>query len=223
MARIARFVAPGLPHNITQHGKIANFTTISSPCNAATMMPAARHVALNPVRARLAARPWDWRWSGVRAHLAARDDALRPSRRSSSDANSSAWPRTKRSPRGAKTIGRPLGLPAFLDRITALTECGPRPRKLGPKPGVNTGFGNVSPNPPKGRSWRKVPVAPSAAFWGIPSVGGANGNARFGSKPRPGRRLRRASQRRAAIALQRAFLAAKPLAAISPSAVRPSS
>ena len=79
-ARIARFVAPGLPRHITQHGKTANFTTISSPCNAATMMAAARHVALNPVRARVAACPWDWRWSGVRAHLAARDDALRPSR-----------------------------------------------------------------------------------------------------------------------------------------------
>jgi putative transposase len=40
------------------------------------LMAAARYVALNPVRARLAARPEDWRWSSVHAHLVARDDAL---------------------------------------------------------------------------------------------------------------------------------------------------
>jgi len=40
------------------------------------LMAAARYVALNPVRAGLAARVWDWRWSSARAHLAARDDAL---------------------------------------------------------------------------------------------------------------------------------------------------
>ena len=37
---------------------------------------AARYVELNPVHARLAARPEDWRWSSARAHLAGRDDGL---------------------------------------------------------------------------------------------------------------------------------------------------
>ena len=33
------------------------------------LLAAARYVALNPVRARLASRAQDWRWSSVRAHL----------------------------------------------------------------------------------------------------------------------------------------------------------
>jgi putative transposase len=37
---------------------------------------AVRYVALNPVRARLAARAEDWKWSSVRAHLERNDDGL---------------------------------------------------------------------------------------------------------------------------------------------------
>ncbi len=40
------------------------------------LMAAARYVALNPVRAKLVAKPTDWRWSSVGAHLAGRDDGL---------------------------------------------------------------------------------------------------------------------------------------------------
>jgi len=36
--------------------------------------------------------------------------------------------------RAAGAIGRPLGSPAFLDRVAALTGRNPRPRKRGPKP-----------------------------------------------------------------------------------------
>ena len=39
-------------------------------------MAAARYVALNPVRARLVERPWDWPWSSVRVHLEGRSDGL---------------------------------------------------------------------------------------------------------------------------------------------------
>jgi putative transposase len=35
-----------------------------------------RYVELNPVRARLAGRPEDWRWSSARAHLGLADDRL---------------------------------------------------------------------------------------------------------------------------------------------------
>lgn len=42
----------------------------------AHLMAAVRYVSLNPVRARLAARAQDWRWSSVRAHLAGADDEL---------------------------------------------------------------------------------------------------------------------------------------------------
>ena len=40
------------------------------------LVSAVRYVALNPVRARLAARAEDWKWSSVRAHLAGEDDGL---------------------------------------------------------------------------------------------------------------------------------------------------
>jgi putative transposase len=39
-------------------------------------LPAARYVALNPVRAGLVGRPGDWPWSSARAHLAGQDDRL---------------------------------------------------------------------------------------------------------------------------------------------------
>ncbi len=42
----------------------------------AHLMHAVRYVSLNPVRARLVARPEDWSWSSVRAHLAGADDTL---------------------------------------------------------------------------------------------------------------------------------------------------
>jgi putative transposase len=35
-----------------------------------------RYVSLNPVRAGLVARPEEWKWSSVRAHLSGLDDAL---------------------------------------------------------------------------------------------------------------------------------------------------
>jgi len=40
------------------------------------LMAAVRYVALNPVRARLAARAQDWPWSSVKAHLARKDDGV---------------------------------------------------------------------------------------------------------------------------------------------------
>jgi putative transposase len=40
------------------------------------LISAIRYVALNPVRARLAARAEEWKWSSVRAHLEGKDDGL---------------------------------------------------------------------------------------------------------------------------------------------------
>lgn len=40
------------------------------------LMNAIRYIALNPVRGGLAARPSDWPWSSVAAHLAGRDDGV---------------------------------------------------------------------------------------------------------------------------------------------------
>jgi putative transposase len=48
----------------------------STAMDEAHWLNAVRYLAFNPVRGRLAARPEDWAWSSVRAHLAGRDDAL---------------------------------------------------------------------------------------------------------------------------------------------------
>jgi hypothetical protein len=47
--------------------------------------------------------------------------------------------------RGAETISRPVGSPAFLDTIATLAGRDPRPRKRGPKPAANKGFDKPSP------------------------------------------------------------------------------
>jgi putative transposase len=126
------------------------------------LMAAARYVALNPVWARLAERAEDWRWSSARAHLAARDDGLvevapllaRCGGRFADLLAVEPSPGAIAALRAAETIGRPLGAPAFLDRLAALTGRDPRPRKRGPKPRAggadeanNSGFMQRHHNP----------------------------------------------------------------------------
>ena len=106
------------------------------------LMAAARYVALNPVRAGLAARAEDWRWSSARAHLEGRDDGLvsvgalaeRCGGRFTDllDAPPSAGALSEL--RAAETIGRPLGSAAFLDFVAGATGRDPRPKRRGPKP-----------------------------------------------------------------------------------------
>jgi putative transposase len=48
----------------------------SCPMDEAHLLSAARYVERNPVRAKLARRPRDWRWSSARAHLDGADDGL---------------------------------------------------------------------------------------------------------------------------------------------------
>lgn len=102
---------------------------------------ALRYVALNPVRARLAARAQDWRWSSVHA-------LLDPAR---GDGMTATGPVLERIPdfaalvgsgedealssalRRAEAIGRPLGDDRFLDRIANLLGRDPKPGKRGRK------------------------------------------------------------------------------------------
>ncbi len=87
------------------------------------LIRAVRYVSLNPVRARLAARPEDWKWSSVRAHLAGVDDALvtvRPvlDRIPHLKALLEAEAEEDFSDlRRAETTGRPLGTPEFVDGL----------------------------------------------------------------------------------------------------------
>jgi putative transposase len=100
-----------------------------------------RYVSLNPVRARLVNDAADWRWSSVRAHLGLADDGLTqvaPARdRFSNFADLIEAPgdaeATERLRKG-ESVGRPVGSPAFLTPLEALTKRRLRPLKRGPKP-----------------------------------------------------------------------------------------
>jgi putative transposase len=105
------------------------------------LINAARYVGLNPVRAGLAARAWDWPHSSVRAHVAGRDDGL-----------VSVRPLLDRAPRfvdllervadpdafgplrRSELIGRPLGSAAFVAEIEKRLGRSLAPGKRGRKP-----------------------------------------------------------------------------------------
>lgn len=105
---------------------------------------AVRYVSMNPVRAQLAARPQDWPWSSVRAHLAGADDGLvqvQPVLDRYGDFACfldivdqqdviEAW----RKLRMSETSGRPLGSEAWLGSLEARTGRKLKPQKRGPKP-----------------------------------------------------------------------------------------
>ena len=108
------------------------------------LMAAARYVALNPVRARLVERAWDWPHSSVRAHLAGRDDGLvrvqplidrapRFADLLDKDPDDPAFDALRRS----ELIGRPLGDEAFLDAISRRLNRVVTPGKRGRKPKRN--------------------------------------------------------------------------------------
>jgi putative transposase len=87
----------------------------------AHLIAAVRYVALNPVRAGLAARAEDWPWSSARAHLVGEDDGLVKVRpvldRVGSAADlmcSDVDDKSFAAIRAAETTGRPLGNAAFV-------------------------------------------------------------------------------------------------------------
>ena len=91
------------------------------------LISAVRYVALNPVRARLAARAQDWPWSSTRAHLAAADDGLvsvRPvldrvtdfAELVANDKDSASFAAL----RAAEQTGRPLGSADFIRGLERL-------------------------------------------------------------------------------------------------------
>jgi putative transposase len=105
------------------------------------LLKAARYVELNPVRAKLCRVPWRWPWCSAAAHVAGRDDGVvrvAPllervpdwreflSERVPAD-EAELW-------RVHERTGRPLGAPAFLDRIERLLHRRIRPAKPGRKP-----------------------------------------------------------------------------------------
>ena len=102
---------------------------------------AARYVELNPVRAGLAERPEQHRWSSAAAHLAGVDDALvraQPLLKRVGD-----WSAFLAGPthgttaelfQGHERTGRPLGCESFIERLEGLLDRPLLPRKPGRKP-----------------------------------------------------------------------------------------
>jgi putative transposase len=100
-------------------GRFASF-----PMDEAYVLACARYVELNPVRAKLARRAQDWRWSSARAHLVGRDDGLAtvsPLLELAPD-----WPDFLRGGlseedheaiRAGERTGRPLGAEKFVARL----------------------------------------------------------------------------------------------------------
>jgi putative transposase len=108
------------------------------------LIRAVRYVSMNPVRARLVARPEEWKWSSVRAHLSGLDDALVTVR-----------PVLDRIPhlkellqveadddfsdlRRAQATGRPLGAPEFVTGLENLLGRKIARRAPGRKPAAET-------------------------------------------------------------------------------------
>lgn len=146
LARVHRAYA-GAVHART--GRTGHFWQGRFGCVAmdeAHLQAAARYIAFNPVRARLAKRPEDWPWSSARRQLglvgqgAGDDGVTDPEPLRARVPDFAAFLRAGEDEalsgalRRAETIGRPLGDAAFLDRLESLTGRALRPRKRGPRP-----------------------------------------------------------------------------------------
>jgi putative transposase len=105
------------------------------------LLAAARYVELNPVRAGLVANAAEWPWSSAKSHLSGRDDGLvnvAPLLAMIGDwiafLNSAMREEELQDLREHGRTGRPLGSPAFLERLENLVGRVLRPLKRGPKP-----------------------------------------------------------------------------------------
>ncbi len=120
-------------------GRFASF-----PMDESYLLAAARYVELNPVRAKLAQRPRDWRWSSAKAHLERRDDSLvavGPLLELVHD-----WAgfladglsaEDHAAIRAGERTGRPLGSRRFVARLERRLGRPLARRKPGPKPGAD--------------------------------------------------------------------------------------
>ncbi len=114
----------------------------SFPMDEAHLVMAARYIELNPVRAGLAKRAKQWRWSSARAHLAGRDDGVVSvgpllelidnwKKFLAAGLDDDVLETVRRHER----TGRPLGSPDFVEALEARTGRTLGRAKPGPKPG----------------------------------------------------------------------------------------
>jgi putative transposase len=123
-------------HGFLWQGRFASF-----PMDENYLLACARYIELNPVRAKLARRPRDWKWSSARAHLAGKDDALvtvKPLLALVPDWQEFLAAGLEKEPleaiRKAERTGRPLGKAAFLKRLEKRLGRTLARQKPGPKP-----------------------------------------------------------------------------------------
>ena len=107
------------------------------------LLACARYVELNPVRATLARRARDWRWSSARAHLVGRDDRLaivRPLLDLVPDWAAflrAGLPEDDREAvRASERTGRPLGCAKFVTRLVKRLKRKLARQRPGPKPKI---------------------------------------------------------------------------------------
>ncbi len=112
------------------------------------LLAAARYLAFNPVKARLAATPKLWRWSSVHAHLRGEDDALvrvapLPERIARFDELLELAPNEDEARvfEQPSAVGRPLGSPEFIDKAEAILGRAIKPKRRGRKPKAVDGNG----------------------------------------------------------------------------------
>jgi putative transposase len=115
------------------------------------LIRAVRYVSMNPVRARLVARPEDWKWSSVRAHLTGADDGLVKVRSvldriphlkellQASAGTATATEDDFSDLRRAESTGRPLGTAEFVADLESLLGRKIARRSPGRKPASQTG------------------------------------------------------------------------------------
>jgi putative transposase len=114
-------------------GRFASF-----PLDRGHVLACARYIELNPVRAGLAKKPEAWLWSSARAHLLGGSDPLvmssKPLRDSTEWASLLKQGTTMTADfRRHERTGRPLGSPAFVEKLERTLERTLKPQKPGRK------------------------------------------------------------------------------------------
>jgi len=115
----------------------------SCPMDEPYLLASARYVELNPVRARLVARPEDWRWSSAAAHLTGRDDGVVEVAPLIDRVGDWATflaggldPAEQASIQAGERTGRPLGSAGFIGELEARLGRKLARQKPGPKPAI---------------------------------------------------------------------------------------
>jgi putative transposase len=123
-------------HGFLWQGRFASFA-MDKP----HLLAAARYVELAPLRAKMARRARDWRWSSARAHLKGRDDGLvrvKPLLERAGDwaalLGEGLSEEEYETIGKAERTGRPLGSPSFVKRLEEKLGRTLAKRKPGPKP-----------------------------------------------------------------------------------------